>query len=109
MCETQTISLNNPFFLQNYITCGVFLAFCHMLYLYICVFVFVYFCMRHLVITVLISLDQELSDNVWFVWSKTSDSGDKWRCHDAGRTNKRRTREDRATQPFDAGRLSFAT
>ena len=31
---------------------------------------------------------------------------------DAGRTdertNKRRTREDRATQPLDAGRLSFA-
>ena len=28
--------------------------------------------MRHLVISVLISLDQELSENVWFVWSKTS-------------------------------------
>ena len=25
-----------------------------------------------------------------------------------GRTNERRTREDRATQPLDAGRLSFA-
>jgi len=32
--------------------------------------------MRHLVISVLISLDQELSENVWFVWSKTSYSGD---------------------------------
>ena len=41
-----------------------------------CVFVFVYLCMRHLVISVLISLDQELSENVWFVWSKTSYSGD---------------------------------
>ena len=47
-----------------------------MLYLCICVFVFVYLCMRHLVISVLISLDQELSENVWFVWSKTSYSGD---------------------------------
>ena len=27
---------------------------------------------------------------------------------DAGRTDKRRTREDRATQPMDAGWLSFA-
>ena len=44
----------------------------NMLYLCICVFVFVYLCMRHLVISVLISLDQELSENVWFVWSKTS-------------------------------------
>ena len=41
-----------------------------------CVFVFVYVCMRHLVISVLISLDQELSENIWFVWPKTSYSGD---------------------------------
>ena len=81
-----------------------------MLYLCICVFVFVYLWMRHLMISVL-SLDQELSENVWFVWSKTSHSGDKWRCHRCGtdgRTNERRTREDRATQPLDAGWLSFA-
>ena len=45
-------------------------------YLCICVFVFVYLCMRHLEISVLISLDQELSENVWFIWSKTSYSGD---------------------------------
>jgi len=32
--------------------------------------------MRHLVISVLISWDQELSENIWFVWPKTSDSGD---------------------------------
>ena len=62
----------------------LFLKICHMLgvsgtlsyarfvYLCICVFVFVYLCMRHLVISVLISVDQELSENVWFVWSKTS-------------------------------------
>ena len=29
----------------------------------------------------------KLSENVWFVWSKTSYSGDKRRCHYAGRTN----------------------
>ena len=57
---------------QKYTTCWVFLALRHMLYLCICVFVFVYLCMRHLEISVLISLDQELSENVWFVWSKTS-------------------------------------
>ena len=31
-----------------------------------------YLCIRHLVISVLISLDPELSENVWFVWSKPS-------------------------------------
>ena len=31
----------------------------------------------------------------------------KWRCYQAGRTDER-TREDRATQPLDAGWLSFA-
>ena len=40
--------------------------------------------MRHLVISVLIYLDQELSENVWFVWSKTSYSGD---VTDARRTD----------------------
>ena len=39
--------------------------------------VFVYFCMGHLVISVLMSSDQEHSENVWFVWSKTSYSGYK--------------------------------
>ena len=55
-----------------------------MLYLCICVFVFVYLCVRHLVISVLISLDQELSENIWFVWYKTSYGGDKWRCNGYG-------------------------
>ena len=45
-------------------------------YLCICVSVFVYLCMRHLIISVLISLDQELSENVWFVWSIVEISGD---------------------------------
>ena len=31
--------------------------------------------------------DHILTENIWFVWSKTSYSGDKRRCHYAGRTN----------------------
>ena len=61
---------------HKYTTCSVFLALRNMLYLCICVFVFVYLSMRHLVISVLISWDQELSENVWFVWPKTSNCGD---------------------------------
>ena len=68
--DSEDILEQSPF--QIYTTCWVFLALRHRLYLCICVFVFVYLCMRHLVISVLISLDQELSENVWFVWSKTS-------------------------------------
>ena len=59
----------------------------------ICVFVFVYLCMRHLVISVLISLDQELSEYIWFVWSRTCYKGEKlrsmsrlWRRTTDGRT-----------------------
>ena len=56
--------------------------------------------------------DHILTENIWFVWSRTSYSGDKWRCHRCGtdgRTNdERRTREDRATQPMDCWRLSLA-
>ena len=58
-------------------------------YLCICVSVFVYLCMRHLVISVLISLDQALSENIWFVWSKSSFSGDKKGCDARGRTDGR--------------------
>ena len=50
--------------------------------------------------------DHILTENIWFVWSKTSYSGDKRRCHYVGRTtttmNKQRT-EDRAAQPMEAG------
>ena len=54
------------------------------------------------------SPDDKLSENIWFVWSRTSYSGDKWRCHHAdGRTNKQ-TSENRATQSLDSVRLSFA-
>ena len=47
-------------------------------YLCICVSVFVYLCMRHLVISVLIFLDQALSKNR-LVWSKPSYNGNKGR------------------------------
>ena len=36
-------------------------------YLCVCVLVFVYLCMRHLVISDLISLDQDISENIWLV------------------------------------------
>ena len=47
-------------------------------------------------------LQRTKKENVWFVWSKTSYSGDKWRCYRCG-TDDDRTREDRATQQMDAG------
>ena len=49
--------------------------------------VFVYLFMRHLVISVLVSLDQELSENVWFVWSKPSYSGGVTEAGWDGRTD----------------------
>ena len=50
------------------------------------------------------SPDDELSENIWFVWSRTSYSGDKWRCHHAdGQTS-----EYSATQSMFNVRLSFA-
>ena len=55
-----------------------------------CICVFVHLCMRHLVISVLISLNQELLENIWFVWSRTYHKGEKLRCHACdGRTDGR--------------------
>ena len=54
----------------------------------------------------------KLSENVWFVWSKTSYSGDKWRCHRCGtdgRTDEQTTSKDRATQLLICEPLSLAT
>ena len=65
-----------------------------MLYLCICLFVFVYLRMRHLVISILISLDQELLENDGLYGLKhhiEEISGD---VTDAGRRTI--TREDRA-------------
>ena len=33
------------------------------------------------------SPDDKLSENIWFVWSRTSYGGDKWRCHAWSRTD----------------------
>ena len=33
--------------------------------------------------------DHMLTENIWFVWSETSYSGDEWRCHGCGTTNNR--------------------
>ena len=60
--------------------------------------------MIHLVISVLISLDQELSKNIWVVWPKTSCSGDVT-MRDGQRTT---TSEDRATQLLICEALSLA-
>ena len=47
--------------------------------------------------------DHILTENIWFVWSETSYSGDERRCYRCG-TNKEPTNsKDRATQPMDAG------
>ena len=45
--------------------------------------------------------------NVWFVWSKTSYSGDKWRFHRCG-VAQTTTSKDRATQLLICEQLSFA-
>ena len=78
-------------------------------YLCICVFVFVYLQVRHPGTLFLRSLYHHLSENVWFVWSKTSYSGDKRRCYQAGRrrTNDEQTMEDRATQPLGCWKAEF--
>ena len=51
--------------------------------------------------------DHILTENIWFVWSETSYSGDERRCNGCGtnneRTNKRTNTEDRATQTMEAG------
>ena len=39
------------------------------------------------------SPDDKLSENIWFVWSKTSFDGDKWRCHHGDKqTNNRKVK-----------------
>merc|ERR1712218_524698 len=52
------------------------------------------------------SPDDKLSENIWFVWFKTSHDGDKWRCYHG---DKQTTRgENRASQQIDQGWLTFA-
>merc|ERR1712015_9873 len=52
------------------------------------------------------SPDDKLSEDIWFVWFKTSHDGDKWRCYHG---DKQTTRgENRASQQIDQGLLTFA-
>ena len=56
--------------------------------------------------------DHILAENIWFAWSKTSNSGDKRRCYQAGRTNNERTTNEQGKiellSLWAVGRLSFA-
>ena len=53
------------------------------------------------------SPDDKLSENIWFVWSRKSHGGDKWRCYHGDRQTDRRTdgqtSEYRATQSMNTG------
>ena len=73
--------------LSGTLSCALFV------YLCICVFVFVYLCIRHLAISVLISLDQVLSENIWFVWSKPSYSGDVTKAGQPGQPTNQPTKQ----------------
>ena len=50
----------------------------------------------------------KLLENVWFVWSKSSYSGEKWRCYRCGRTDDQTTSKYRATQLLICEKLSLA-
>ena len=45
--------------------------------------------------------DDKLSENIWFVWPKTSYDGDKWRCYHGDKQQRTTKSENRASQPFD--------
>ena len=45
------------------------------------------------------SPDDKLSENICFVWPKTSYDGDKWRCYHGDKQTTKS--ENRASQPFD--------
>ena len=61
------------------------------------------------------SPDDKLSENIWFVWSRTSYSREKWlkvgrrrRCHHGDRQTNKQPSENRASQLIDTGLLTFA-
>ena len=54
------------------------------------------------------SQDHILTENIWFAWSKTSYSGDKRRCHQAGQTTTNEQGKVGLLSPWAVGRLSFA-
>ena len=61
----------------------------HFVFVFVCVWVssslYLYFCKSSF--RPMSSPDDKLSENIWFVWSRTSYGGDKWRCHAWSRTD----------------------
>ena len=47
--------------------------------------------------------DHILTENIWFVCSEASHSGDERRCYRCGTNDQTTKTEDRATQPMEAG------
>ena len=73
-------SLNEDFHLESFLL-SLFL------YLSLCVYLSLYLSLmllKH-------CQDDILTENIWFIWSKTSHSGDKWRCYRCGTDGRRRT------------------
>ena len=56
----------------------------HIVFVFVCVLVSF---SLYLLSRSMSSPDDKLSENIWFVWSRTSYGGDKWRCHAWSRTD----------------------
>ena len=101
--EMQYLISLNPLLLKNIAYIG---SWKHFVFVFVCVCVSLSFCKYSS--RSLSSPDDKLSENIWFVWSKTSYGGDKWRCHHGdGRTDGQPS-EYSVTQSVDNVRLSFA-
>ena len=63
----------------------------NVVFVFVCVSLYLCFCKSSSwSLWLLSSPDDKLSENIWFLWSKTSHDGDKWRCHHGDkRTNER--------------------
>jgi len=72
-------------------------------FVYLCICVFVYLHIRHLGTFFLRSLYHYLSENIWFVWSKTLHNGEKLRCYSCDWLTDWHTSESRAV--FCWGRI----
>ena len=62
--ENIIFDILEQFSFQKYTTCWVFLALRHMLYLYICVFVFLYLCVRHPTPRIALSVGSLVRDKI---------------------------------------------
>ena len=97
------ISLN-PLLFQNIAYIGSWKHFVFV-FVFVCVCVSLSFCKYSS--RSLSSPDDKLSEDIWFVWSKTSYDGYKWRCYH-GDDERRTISENRASQQIYHGLLSFA-